>query len=134
MFVYLVLSINTTLHTLSCFRMHRSLFLDNWSFSYICMVYIFYCIFHKYFEASFLKMMNNFLVCVMCVNNSLKHFLPNNVKTRVYYKGQKLCAKFLIKDKTSKFEWMLDNIRIEKIISTPVWATNFFGGFSSTRY
>ena len=28
--------------------------------------------------------------------------------------------------KTSKFEWTLDNIRIEKIISVPIWATRFF--------
>ena len=27
--------------------------------------------------------------------------------------------------KTSKFEWMLDNMRIEKMISAPIWATNF---------
>ena len=26
-------------------------------------------------------------------------------------------------NKTSKFEWTLDNIRIEKIISAPIWAT-----------
>ena len=30
---------------------------------------------------------------------------------------------------TSKFEWTLDGIRIEKIILTEI----FFGGFSSTR-
>ena len=28
--------------------------------------------------------------------------------------------------KTSKFEWMLNNIRIEKIISAQGWVTNFF--------
>ena len=28
--------------------------------------------------------------------------------------------------KTRKFEWMLDNTRIEKIISAPIWATNVF--------
>ena len=28
--------------------------------------------------------------------------------------------------KTSNFEWMFDNIRIEKIISAPILATNFF--------
>ena len=27
---------------------------------------------------------------------------------------------------TSKFEWMLDNIRIEKMISTPICDTNSF--------
>ena len=26
----------------------------------------------------------------------------------------------------SKFEWMLDNIRIEKIILATIWATEFF--------
>ena len=31
--------------------------------------------------------------------------------------------------KTNTFEWMLDNIRIEKIISTPIWATNVFWRF-----
>ena len=31
--------------------------------------------------------------------------------------------------KTSKFEWMLDNIRIEKIILTPIWAINVFWRF-----
>ena len=29
-------------------------------------------------------------------------------------------------NKTSKFEWTLDNIRIEKIISATIWATEFF--------
>ena len=28
--------------------------------------------------------------------------------------------------KTSKFKWMLNNIRIEKIISAQIWVTNFF--------
>ena len=28
--------------------------------------------------------------------------------------------------KTSKFEWMVDNIGIEKIISAPIWVTIFF--------
>ena len=28
-------------------------------------------------------------------------------------------------EKTSKFEWMLDDTRIEKIISDPIWATFF---------
>ena len=89
------------------------------------MVHISYCIFQKYFEASFLKMMNNFLVCVICVNNSLKYFLPDNVKTRVYYTGQKLCAKFLIKNKTSKFEWMLNNIRKKRSFQ-PQFEPQFF--------
>ena len=31
--------------------------------------------------------------------------------------------------KTNTFEWMLDNIRIEKIISTPIWAINVFWRF-----
>ena len=35
-------------------------------------------------------------------------------------------------DKTSKFKWMLDNIRAGKIISTPVWTTSFF--FYSIRF
>ena len=35
--------------------------------------------------------------------------------------------------KTSKFEWTLDDIRIEKTILVPIWATNFFSGnLSST--
>ena len=36
---------------------------------------------------------------------------------------------------TSKFEWTLDDIRIEKIISDLIWATIFFffDGFSPTR-
>ena len=29
-------------------------------------------------------------------------------------------------NKTSKFKWMLDNIRIVKIISTPIWVPVFF--------
>ena len=36
--------------------------------------------------------------------------------------------------KTSKFEWTPDNIRIGKITSALIWATNSFGGLSSTRY
>ena len=31
-----------------------------------------------------------------------------------------------LNSETSKFEWTLDNIRIEKIISVPIWATNIF--------
>ena len=31
-----------------------------------------------------------------------------------------------------KFEWMLNNIRIEKMISTPISTSVFFGGFIST--
>ena len=34
-------------------------------------------------------------------NNSLKRFLPDNVKTRVTYTGKKLGTKFQIKDNTS---------------------------------
>ena len=36
---------------------------------------------------------------------------------------------------TSKFEWTLDDIRIEKIISALIWATIFFffDGVSTTR-
>ena len=34
------------------------------------------------------------------VNNNLKPILPNNVKIRVAYTGQKLGTKFQIKDKT----------------------------------
>ena len=30
------------------------------------------------------------------------------------------------KFETSKFGWMLNNIRIEKIMSAPMWATIFF--------
>ena len=30
------------------------------------------------------------------------------------------------KNKTSKFEWTFDNIKIGKIISAPIWATKFF--------
>ena len=33
--------------------------------------------------------------------------------------------------KTSKFEWTLDDIRIEKIISVPILATKFFLEVSS---
>ena len=33
---------------------------------------------------------------------------------------------------TSKFEWKLNNIRIEKIILTQILAKKFFGGFNST--
>ena len=37
------------------------------------------------------------------------------------------CSPFYDFNKiTSKFEWMLDDIRIEKIILVPIWATNFF--------
>ena len=38
----------------------------------------------------------------------------------------------IISQITSKFEWMLNNIRIEKIISAPIWATKIFGGDVST--
>ena len=34
------------------------------------------------------------------MSNSLKGFLPDNVKTRVAYTGQKFGTKFQIKDKT----------------------------------
>ena len=34
------------------------------------------------------------------MNNSLKRILPDNVKTRVTYTGQKLSTKLQIKDKT----------------------------------
>ena len=37
---------------------------------------------------------------IKTMNNSLKCFLPINVKTRVPYTGQKLGTKFQIKDKT----------------------------------
>ena len=51
-----------------------------------------------------------------------------------------LCLKYeginsiLFPMKTSKFEWTLDNIRIEKIILASIWATKSFlgGDFSST--
>ena len=44
------------------------------------------------------------------------------------------CSKTSLVEKTSTFEWTLDYIRIEKIISVPVWATKpFSGGFSSIR-
>ena len=35
---------------------------------------------------------------IKTMNNSLKHILPQNVKTRVTYTSQKLVAKFQIKD------------------------------------
>ena len=39
-----------------------------------------------------------------------------------------------MQNKQVKFEWTFNNIRIEKIISTPISATIFFfWGFSSTR-
>ena len=34
------------------------------------------------------------------ISNSLKRFLPNNVKTRVSYTGQKIGTKFQINNKT----------------------------------
>ena len=34
-----------------------------------------------------------------------------------------------ITEKTNKFEWTLDGIRIEKIILTPIWTKNFFWRF-----
>ena len=37
---------------------------------------------------------------IKTMNNSLKRILPNNVKTRVTYTGQKLGTKFQNKDKT----------------------------------
>ena len=37
---------------------------------------------------------------IKSMNNSLKHILPDNVKTRVTYTGQKLGTKFQNKDKT----------------------------------
>ena len=33
-------------------------------------------------------------------------------------------VSFLLEDKKSKSEWMLNHIRIENIISTPIWVTN----------
>lgn len=37
---------------------------------------------------------------IKTINNSLKHILPNNMKTSVTYTDEKLDAKFQIKDKT----------------------------------
>ena len=37
---------------------------------------------------------------IKTMNNSLKRFLPDNVKTRVTYTGKKLGTKFQIKDNT----------------------------------
>ena len=37
---------------------------------------------------------------IKTMNNSLKRILPDNVKTRVTYAGQKLSTKFQIKNKT----------------------------------
>ena len=37
---------------------------------------------------------------IKTMNNSLNRFLPDNVKTRVTYTGQKLDTKFQINDKT----------------------------------
>ena len=34
--------------------------------------------------------------------------------------------KGLLRTITSKFEWILDDIRIENIISTPIWANKCF--------
>ena len=31
-----------------------------------------------------------------------------------------------MKNKTSKFEWTLNNIKIEKIVSAPIWVTKLF--------
>ena len=40
----------------------------------------------------------------------------------------------IISQITSKFEWMLNNIRIEKIISAPIWATKIWGRcFNSSK-
>ena len=45
-----------------------------------------------------------------------------------YEKGQKQPSSHSCTElsKTSKFEWTLDNIRIEKIISAPIWLTEKF--------
>ena len=55
--------------------------------------------------------------------NSLVYFTLNKEHNVISQKTRKW--NFL-KLKTSKFGKALDDIRIKKIISTPIWATNFF--------
>ena len=67
--------------------------------------------------------------------------VPNHPKHLIYYRSHSLWINLPseykltnslnnFKIKTSKFEWMLRDIRIEKIISAPIWATKIFFGSS----
>ena len=47
-------------------------------------------------------------------------FIIANIESR---KAEKITRKTII---TNKFEWTLNNIRIEKISQAPIWATKFF--------
>ena len=47
-------------------------------------------------------------------------------KTLIHVPHQVLKSSKLLLNPTSKFEWILDDIRIEKIISAPIWAPIFF--------
>ena len=40
--------------------------------------------------------------------------------------GVKKCFWRIVVDKASKSEWTLDDIRMEKIIVTPIWAPKIF--------
>ena len=72
LFVYLVLSINTGPHSLFWLRMHRSLFLDNWSVIFLYLngkrILLY---FSQAFWVLFLKMISSFLVCAICPSKFL---------------------------------------------------------------
>ena len=52
-------------------------------------------------------------------NDSFFIFKEKIIKKNYYRQVQVI---IVILDKTSKFDWMPDSIRTEKIISTPIWA------------
>ena len=55
------------------------------------------------------------------INNSLKRFLHNNVKTRVIYTSQKLGTKFQVKNKTkdqpSTILFIIVNVQNQLVIN-----------------
>ena len=57
-------------------------------------------------------------------------FSSEKVK-KINYHNKQFLKRLLVfnLNETSKFEWTLDNIRIEKIISASISPKNFFGGF-----
>ena len=60
-----------------------------------------------------------------------KYAMIEHIQVKIWIKWN---WKNVILQKRRNFEWMLDNIRIENIISVPICATKFFsGGFCSTR-
>ena len=48
------------------------------------------------------------------------------------YKNEWTIQSYTILNKNEQVRGTLDNIKIKKFISPPIWATNFFWGYSSS--